>query len=417
MKKELLVRLCIFLGILSILSLQAESVAPDPPTNVTADGSWGRVVLSWVKSVGTVYCSIYCNGGEADWDEAKYTYVDPDASFTDYDVTVGQVYQYRVSAGNSSYEESQLSLPAVSVTVYEGSSDRQTTPTWDPAEPLEETNGAIVIKWSAAGDAQDGTTYYSISRANSPNAWSTKYQYIYETEHTDTDIEPNITYYYRLKATSPDMASNATSAQSITTSGSAGYFPKPPENLTATPGNYQVELSWDESETSGVTYSIYRTTQGDAWSSTAIYSAIYQTSFTDTSVQNSTTYYYRVTAVDEDGESSPASSLAVTPGGSGTPVGSGTQPVDYPSSNPSVGTDCFIATAAYGSVLQEEVRVLSEFRDRYLLRNRAGQVLVKLYYRLSPPVAEIISKNRFLRTVIRMMLKPLIRLTVLMVEK
>ena len=232
----------VFLEILALFPLLVEAVAPDSPTNVTANGACSKVVLSWVKSVGTVYCNIYCNDGESGWDTPKYMYVDPDESFTDNDVTVGQTYWYRISAGNSAYEESEPSLPAVSVTVYEGSSIRQTTPTWDTDEPLKEEGGAILIKWSAADDVQDGITYYSISRANSPDAWSVKYQYIYETDYTDTDIEPDTVYYYRLSATSPNNESYATDAESITTSLGAGYLPKPPQNLTAATGNFQVKL-------------------------------------------------------------------------------------------------------------------------------------------------------------------------------
>lgn len=401
----------IFLGILALFPLQGQAVAPDPPTDVTADGSYGKVVLSWVKSVGTVYYNIYCNDGSSGWDDPKYMYIDPDENFTDYDVTVGQIYWYRIAAGNEAYEESEPSLPAVSVTVYAEPSPEQDSPTWDPDEPLEEVDGAIVIKWLSAADAEEGITYYSIYRTNSPEAWgSARYHYIYETEYTDTDVEPYVTYYYRLTATSPGNESDATGAKSITTSGDAGYLPKPPENLVANPGNRQVELDWDESWTSGVTYSVYRTIEGEPWSTTATYSYIYQTSFTDTSVENGITYYYRVTAVNENGESSPVYSPPITPSGSGNIVDPGTEPVDYPAPTPSIDTGCFIATATYGSALQEEVQILSEFRDRYLLKNKVGLVLVKVYYYLSPPVAEIISRNEFLKTLIRVMLKPLVKL-------
>lgn len=69
---------------------------------------------------------------------------------------------------------------------------------------------------------------------------------------------------------------------------------------------------------------------------------------------------------------------------------------------------CFIATAAYGTPLASEVRILSRFRDNYLLPNALGQKLVTLYYRLSPPVAEYLKSNTYLKATVRGMLKPVV---------
>jgi len=68
------------------------------------------------------------------------------------------------------------------------------------------------------------------------------------------------------------------------------------------------------------------------------------------------------------------------------------------------GGGCFIATAAYGSPTAEQIDVLREFRDVVLLESAVGSQFVTLYYRLSPPVADFISGNSFLRTVVRELL-------------
>jgi hypothetical protein len=69
---------------------------------------------------------------------------------------------------------------------------------------------------------------------------------------------------------------------------------------------------------------------------------------------------------------------------------------------------CFIATAAYGSPMEPHVKVLCDFRDRFLLTNSVGRVLVNFYNNCSPPISEFIANHDIARLVVRWSLLPFV---------
>ena len=77
---------------------------------------------------------------------------------------------------------------------------------------------------------------------------------------------------------------------------------------------------------------------------------------------------------------------------------------------------CFIATAAYGTPMAEEIQILRGFRDEYLLTNLVGQALVNLYYRVSPPMAEFINEHPSLKPIVRAGLVPAVAMSVVAVN-
>lgn len=80
------------------------------------------------------------------------------------------------------------------------------------------------------------------------------------------------------------------------------------------------------------------------------------------------------------------------------------------------GGGCFIATAAYGSLMEPHVKILREFRDSFLLKSSFGKFFVNLYYEYSPPIADIIANNDNFRRIVRLGLLPLVGVSFLTIK-
>ena len=77
---------------------------------------------------------------------------------------------------------------------------------------------------------------------------------------------------------------------------------------------------------------------------------------------------------------------------------------------------CFIATATYGTPMTDEIQVLREFRDEYLLTNPLGQAFVNFYYEVSPPIAEFITEHPSLKPIVRAGLLPAVTISTVAVN-
>ncbi|NVN99823.1 MAG: choice-of-anchor D domain-containing protein [Geobacteraceae bacterium] len=128
---------------------------------------------------------------------------------------------------------------------------------------------------------------------------------------------------------------------------------------------------------------------------------------------NFITYTVTNNAVNEDANLDAANNtyvgtIVVTSAAGGGSGGTTQTGVTQPVAAGGGGGGCFIATAAYGSYLDPHVMVLRHFRDDILLRSTPGTAFVKFYYKYSPPVADFIRDHESLRTLVRIMLTPLI---------
>ena len=143
-----------------------------------------------------------------------------------------------------------------------------------------------------------------------------------------------------------------------------GKTPFAPSGLEATTlSDTEIALAWTDNSTDEHGFKIERK-QG----STGTFSQIHTTDadvtdYNDSGLDPYRTYYYRIIAYNEAGDS-PCSSEAYTT----------TEEEDK--------KGCFIATAAFGSPLEPHVKLLRKFRDRFLLNNPIGRSFVNIYYHI-----------------------------------
>jgi hypothetical protein len=84
--------------------------------------------------------------------------------------------------------------------------------------------------------------------------------------------------------------------------------------------------------------------------------------------------------------------------------------------NFAVATPCFIATVTYDTPIAEEIQILRDFRDEYLLTSPLGQRFVNLYYQVSPPIAEFITDHPSLKPIVRAGLVPVVAVSAVVVN-
>lgn len=141
------------------------------------------------------------------------------------------------------------------------------------------------------------------------------------TGYADTSVDPGTTYYYRIFAVNPVGESSASSSVSITTppADTAVQPPAAPaaENAT-TVDKTAVTVTWKDSSDSETGFRIDRST-ANSFNTDLISTTVGAnvTSWTDTTVSGNTTYYYRIVAYN-DGGNSPASDTVSAIVGGGT---------------------------------------------------------------------------------------------------
>ncbi len=126
---------------------------------------------------------------------------------------------------------------------------------------------------------------------------------------THTGLRNGLSYYYSVRALNSEVEGEA----SCGAWSRARAVPSSPQNLSAT-GVGDVILAWDRPAELGgyeVYYQVYRGTSLD---SIVRQASVLATTYRDVNVTPGTTYYYRISAINQIGEGSPSALLSVVAG-------------------------------------------------------------------------------------------------------
>jgi len=301
-------------------------------------------------------------------------------TYNDTGLSESTTYYYRVRAynasGNSSYsdEAGAVTLPAA--------------PSGLSASAVSASQ--IDLSWT---DNSSGEDFFSIERNIGivrPYSEIAR-RGVNTTTYSDTGLSEFTSYNYRVRAY--PMSGNPSTYSNV--AGATTIFPAVPSGLSASAVSAsQINLIWTDNSSIETGFRIERKTGAGGTYSEIGTPTANTTTYNDTGLSESTTYYYRVRAYNTSGNSSYSDEAnATTPASSSGGGGGG-------------GGGCFIATASFGTPLAPEVIALSKFRDEHLLTNPAGRVMVSIYYKVSPSIAEIIKERPVLRKITCCFLKP-----------
>ena len=262
------------------------------PTVTGGNDSQGRPTLTWKVVTGAAKYEVY-RARSLNGDYIKYATVTGTSYTNTSYIENGNTYYYKVRALKSdgtagawssivavTYKQT-LSAPAVT-----GGNDSQGRPT---------------LKWNALS----GAAKYEVYRARSLNGDYIKYSTVTGTSYTNTSyIENGNTYYYKVRALKSDGTAGAwSSVVSVT-------YKQTLSAPAVTGGNDaqgRPTLKWN-AVTGAAKYEVYRARSKDG--TYTKYSTTTGTAYTNSSYLTSgATYYYKVRALDANGNAGPYSAV------------------------------------------------------------------------------------------------------------
>ena len=298
---------------------------PSAPKNLTASSGNQQVSLTWDQNSELDFAKyrIY-----RDTSSPATTLIDSvvgniaDTSYTDTGLTNGQIYYYRVSAVDSAGNGSAFSTEVNATPVSKEILLSDNSYNFGNVQIDSSASWSFYIK----NIGTDSLTVSNITKSISEYSLSQTSCGIDTSDSVSIEIlfSPSSikTFLDTVRIFSND-SDDADTLKLIYLSGTGvdTLAPDIPQNLVAYSGNREIFLRWHQNtESDFAKYRIYRDTSSPATTLIdSVVGNIADTSYTDTGLTNDTTYYYRITAVDDSGiESGYSNEINVTPHEYGT---------------------------------------------------------------------------------------------------
>lgn len=295
--------------------------APQPPTNVRAISGHGGVTISWDSVAGATSYHIYRASAPGVTKEGYRTMPDGgryENVLSPYEVTDldgGKTYYFRVTAASGAGES------AASVEL----SARVVAPPISLSPPTNVIatagEGRIVVSWGVV----IGASAYHLYRASAPGVTKEGYAAMPDgrrhenvvSPYTVTGLSSGKTYYFRVTAANTAGESDVSGEASAT-------VPQPsieltaPTDVIATPGEGRITVSWSPVP-GALVYHLYRASVPgvakvgyDALPDGARHGNVVSP-YTVAGLESGRTYYFRVTAANDAGESDTSGEVSATP--------------------------------------------------------------------------------------------------------
>jgi fibronectin type 3 domain-containing protein len=285
------------------LSAKPEGSAPAAPTGVTATAlASGEVLVTWTVAVGAeTYLVAYGTAQNA-------TTTFGASTLENFTTVIGlspnTVYYFSVKAGNSSGWS--VASDTASATTVETPEVPKPPATPQNISALVLSESSVSLSW----DSVEGAVSYTVYRSQTENSGFTGIGTSSTASYTDTGLGASTTYYYKVRTIGALSAESALSDAISATTLAAGSEGKPPapQGVSATALSVDsIRVSWNVTS-AAASYKIYRSGSEDG--AYAVVGASNTTSYTNTSLGSSTTFYYKVSAVSSGGEEGPRSAAA-----------------------------------------------------------------------------------------------------------
>ena len=318
-----------------------DQIAPEAPSNLSAvadEADFGRALVRWSPSVrdadggdltGLVSYVVFRSKGTVNSFVPVDTLAATAREFEDLNLNLLTDYFYTVTALDAANNESARANP-VQVRTEGPDQIAPATPQNVSAVPDGVDFGRVVVSWSpsvsdADGGDLTGLAGYVVFRSKgSVNAFVPMDTLSAASrQFEDSALESLTTYFYTLMAfdDSGNESSRSTAVQ-VLTDGPDQVAPAAPSDLAATAdlSAAQITVSWspsstdaDGSDLTGLSSYIVLRSKGDETAFAAIDTLnSASTSFVDTGLESSTTYFYAVRSIDDSGNASSRSSTIST---------------------------------------------------------------------------------------------------------